>query len=591
MLNSGPSTNLVDYLVELDRLNDAHKYFKQIHAEDELKRSVVLYNIAIQKLIEESDRLIVHYSTPINPDELIEVCKSTTYEPVSAEDVQVSDLSMFRIIFDWFKEHGYQQGLLDRYATKRGSMICESIKLLAGHLGQKSVRRVSINMFTVNPRLSTPRRSFNSDMIREHVKAQLTRLGRRIARSPVFSGQDTPSPPSRRNSLLAVPKTNEEADFDRLFSSMRFANDREANRYKYLLDAMVILLLRETDLLFYVFSNEYKSLVLNKLIEVPLTFLYTEAQQLCTAIEESENKIYDGKFAFYALVSIIRWFHNSKPLLVKFYKENDMKLPQQQFTYTLLPIFEDSLIKYLRLTLDEIQNDSSPLSPGGQVHPLTIHVLDYMEDYLSYEDTVIKAYHNRSDTTTQSCVHLADLYRVLCTNIFEKKHDDTIIRAIFLINNTNYILKRIEKSSLSSVVGKIHSNLKMNTENHIGKSIKIYMKCCSPIVNAIQQMFHYDDQHHLTNHQLRDCDRDQLKRNFLIVNSAIDAFQQQHQEYIIDDVQLRDQLKSEIKKTILDIFTEYHSKFASKHFTHNPEKYVRYTPAILEHLIEQLFEN
>ncbi|CAF1465094.1 unnamed protein product, partial [Adineta ricciae] len=495
------------------------------------------------------------------------------------------------IIFDWFKEHGYQQGLLDRYATKRGMQLFSCVIRLAGHLGQKSVRRVSINMFTVNPRLSTPRRSFNSDMIREHVKAQLTRLGRRIARSPVFSGQDTPSPPSRRNSLLAVPKTNEEADFDRLFSSMRFANDREANRYKYLLDAMVILLLRETDLLFYVFSNEYKSLVLNKLIEVPLTFLYTEAQQLCTAIEESENKIYDGKFAFYALVSIIRWFHNSKPLLVKFYKENDMKLPQQQFTYTLLPIFEDSLIKYLRLTLDEIQNDSSPLSPGGQVHPLTIHVLDYMEDYLSYEDTVIKAYHNRSDTTTQSCVHLADLYRVLCTNIFEKKHDDTIIRAIFLINNTNYILKRIEKSSLSSVVGKIHSNLKMNTENHIGKSIKIYMKCCSPIVNAIQQMFHYDDQHHLTNHQLRDCDRDQLKRNFLIVNSAIDAFQQQHQEYIIDDVQLRDQLKSEIKKTILDIFTEYHSKFASKHFTHNPEKYVRYTPAILEHLIEQLFEN
>ena len=88
MLNSGPSTNLVDYIVELDRLNDAHQYFKQIHAEDELKRSVVLYNIGIQKLIEESDRSIVHCSTAINPDELIEICKSTTYEPVSTEGVQ-----------------------------------------------------------------------------------------------------------------------------------------------------------------------------------------------------------------------------------------------------------------------------------------------------------------------------------------------------------------------------------------------------------------------------------------------------------------------------------------------------------------------
>ena len=37
--------------------------------------------------------------------------------------------------------------------------------------------------------------------------------------------------------------------------------------------------------------------------------------------------------------------------------------------------------------LDEVRLDSSPLSQGGNVHPLTSHVLAFMEGLLAYEDT------------------------------------------------------------------------------------------------------------------------------------------------------------------------------------------------------------
>ena len=41
----------------------------------------------------------------------------------------------------------------------------------------------------------------------------------------------------------------------------------------------------------------------------------------------------------------------------------------------------------LRAILDEVRLDSSPPSQGGNVHPLTSHVLAFMEGLLVYEDT------------------------------------------------------------------------------------------------------------------------------------------------------------------------------------------------------------
>ncbi len=44
-------------------------------------------------------------------------------------------------------------------------------------------------------------------------------------------------------------------------------------------------------------------------------------------------------------------------------------------------------VTYLREILDEVNADSSPISQGGNVHPLTSHVLAFMEGLLTYEDT------------------------------------------------------------------------------------------------------------------------------------------------------------------------------------------------------------
>ena len=77
-VSSGPGGNLTDYLAELDRLEDAVKYFRRVTAVGERERVTQLYDLGRKRLVEETDKLILRYANPLPPKELIELCESTT---------------------------------------------------------------------------------------------------------------------------------------------------------------------------------------------------------------------------------------------------------------------------------------------------------------------------------------------------------------------------------------------------------------------------------------------------------------------------------------------------------------------------------
>jgi hypothetical protein len=77
-VSSGPGGNLTDYLAELDRLEDAVKYFKKVTAVAERERVTQLYDIGRKRLVEETDKLILRYANPLSPKEVMEICESVT---------------------------------------------------------------------------------------------------------------------------------------------------------------------------------------------------------------------------------------------------------------------------------------------------------------------------------------------------------------------------------------------------------------------------------------------------------------------------------------------------------------------------------
>lgn len=76
-VSSGPGGNLTDYLAELDRLEDAVKYFKRVAAVAERERVLQLFDLGRKRLVDETDKLILRYANPLSPKELIDLCETS----------------------------------------------------------------------------------------------------------------------------------------------------------------------------------------------------------------------------------------------------------------------------------------------------------------------------------------------------------------------------------------------------------------------------------------------------------------------------------------------------------------------------------
>ncbi|CAF0888730.1 unnamed protein product [Adineta steineri] len=597
-VSSGPGGNLTDYLAELDRLEDAVKYFKRVTAVAERERVTELYDIGRKRLVDETDKLILRYANPLSPKEVMELCESvTTTNNNDIHSMQEADMATLRTIIEWFSSHGFRQGLIDSYATKRGTMIRRSLQLLEEHLRKHSIRRGSTNLLTTSPNMSHHGLS-GSDTLRKQGR-KLGEMGRRLIRSPAAN-----TLPRGMSSSLSCSTTG--TDDVLMFES---SDDSETNNYKLLLDAFIALLQRNRDLLNYVFPKELQSLVFTKLIELPLVYMREEALVLCESIQRLPHKLDTGKFAVYGIFSILKWFLKSRPIFSRLFQESDVAR-RQQFT-TLSATFEQSAVTCLREILDEIRLDSSPPSQGGNVHPLTSHILAFMEGLLAYEDTatIIASLYVEQEQNIDTFIpssndkglydlgtYFAQLVRWLHTNLSKKtdsymSRQDPTLRSIFLLNNVNYLLKRLDNSPILTIIHRCQSDLKSKYEEDFQASLKDYTRCYTPLIIAIQQMLEYDNGNRLSDGKLRDRDREQLKESFSSINTAIDNLRQQCQEYIVSDVDLRDCLRNEGKKLIMEMFKTYYNKFANKDFTKHREKYIRYDPAILELTIDNFFEH
>ncbi|CAF0977096.1 unnamed protein product [Rotaria sordida] len=597
-ISSGPGGNLTEYLSELDRLEEAVKYFKRTTSVSERERVTQLFDLGRQRLVEETDKLILRYANPLSAKELIELCEMSETNRNDIHAMQEVDMGTLRRIIEWFNAHGFRQGLIDSYATKRGTMIRRSLQLLAEHLGKSSVRRISTNIIQPSPNLSTNNTSSTDTSKRSGIKlGDMSRLLKRPS-GPGTLPRGVNSPVS---TTLTVIEDN--AMFDS-------SDHRDTNNYKLLLDAFIILLQRDRDLLNYVFPQELQSLVFTKLIELPLVHMREEAQRLCESIERLPHKLDSGKFAIYGIFSILKWFRKSRSTFSKLYQESDVAR-RQQFT-TLSETFEKSAVIYLRGILEEVTTDTSSPSQGGNVHPLTSHVLAFMEGLLTYEDTattIASKYIEQEQRSTSSGssrtekglydlgTYFARLIRSLHANLSKKidgymPRTDTVIRSIFLLNNINYLLKRLEgSSSLLTMIERCQPNFLSKYQADLQTSLNDYTKCYSSIIIPIQQMFEYDNNNRISDTKLRDRDREQLKESFSSVNTAIDTIRQQCEQYIVSDVVLRKRLRDEGKKLILELFKKYYDKFAHKDFTKHREKYIRYDPVALERIIDNVFEH
>ena len=138
-------------------------------------------------------------------------------------------------------------------------------------------------------------------------------MGRRLIRTSI-SGPSIPG--GAKSPIPAHLCVNDDS------GSFESSDDRDTSNYQVLLDAFIVLLRRDRDLLNYVFPLDLQTLVFAKLIELPLVYMREEAQRLCESVERLPKKIDAGKSAIFGIFAILRWFLKSRPTFAKLFQVN-----------------------------------------------------------------------------------------------------------------------------------------------------------------------------------------------------------------------------------------------------------------------------
>uniref|UniRef100_A0A671KTS2 Exocyst complex component 7 n=1 Tax=Sinocyclocheilus anshuiensis TaxID=1608454 RepID=A0A671KTS2_9TELE len=245
----------------------------------------------------------------------------------------------------------------------------------------------------------------------------------------------------------------------------------------------------------------------------------------------------------------------------------------------------------------------------GTVHELTSNAILFLQQLLDFQETAGAMLASQGKAEPQSWPQSsssASSYssefsrRLLSTYIYKvlgnlqlnlsnkaKVYEDPALRAVFLHNNYNYILKSLEKSELIQLVAVTHKKVEGSYRELIEQEIQNYQRSWLKVTE------------HLTERnipafqpgtKLKDKERQIIKDKFKGFNEGLEELCKIQQGWAVPDKEQRDAIRQAEKRVVSEAYRAFLQRCANISFTKNPEKYHRYSPEQVEEMIDKLFD-
>ncbi|XP_006645246.1 exocyst complex component EXO70B1-like [Oryza brachyantha] len=242
-----------------------------------------------------------------------------------------------------------------------------------------------------------------------------------------------------------------------------------------------------------------------------------------------------------------------------------------------------------------IQGETSrrPL-PGGEIHPLTRYVMNYVRllaDYsrslnqllVDWDTELENGGDNVNMTPLGHCVLI--LITHLQTKIEEKSklYEDEALQNIFLMNNLLYIVQKVKDSELKTLLG---DNWIRQRRGQIRRYSTGYLRSSWTKVLACLR----DDglpQTMGSSSALKTA----LKERFKNFNLAFEELYKTQTTWRVVDPQLREELKISISEKVLPAYRSFVGRFRGQlEGGRNSTRYIKYNPDDLENQVSDFFE-
>ncbi|XP_006269294.1 exocyst complex component 7 isoform X7 [Alligator mississippiensis] len=551
IIKEGPAGRLVEYLACLDKIQKAVEYFQDNNPDSpELNRVKSLFERGKESLESEFRNQLTRCTKPVPPililDHLGGDDEIETQEEMPLNQLPENTLKDVISISRWLVEFGRNQDFMNVYYQIRSSQLDRSIKGLKEHFRKNSSSSgVPYSPAIQNKRKDTP------------TKKPIKRPG--------------------RDDVL----------------------DIEIDAYIHCISAFVKLAQSEYQILTEIIPEHHQKKTFDSLIQESLDNLMIEGDNIVSAARKAI--IRHDYSAVLTIFPILRHLKQMKPefdqVLQGTAASTKNKLPG------LITSMETTGAKALEDFADNIKNDPDKeynMPKDGTVHELTSNAILFLQQLLDFQETAGAMLASQETSSSASSYSSEFSRRLLSTYICKvlgnlqlnllskvRVYEDPALKAIFLHNNYNYILKSLEKSELIQLVAVTRKAAENCYRELIEKQIQTYQDSWLKVTDYISEKSLPVFQAGV---KLKDKERQMIKERFKGFNDGLEELCKIQKAWAIPDTEQRDKIRRAQKTIVKETYGAFLNRYGNVPFTKNPEKYIKYQVDQVGEMIDKLFD-
>ncbi|KAG6447813.1 hypothetical protein O3G_MSEX005193 [Manduca sexta] len=555
LIQAGPHTATVDslniYLEALDKLSDAQTYFNKNNPQSvELENINQLYNTGVLKLETAFEELLTRNTRPLSPTALMDMI--ALEEDSSAESVSVSGSGVgadgaagggeaLRAAAAWLSAAGRPP--TGPLKAARSAAAVASLAAFRDHLRARSL--------AASPLMRAKNILHRSDSSNQRRTSKIQKVLERRANKIMLKASQT----LEQSTGLAIGPRKSIAE---VAGSVAAALCRLARREQRALLGLVPLAALAP--------------LLAAVLADCVALLAADLERVTARSRRAAQRCGASAHACWGALARLQ---RLQPELER------ALAPASPAPYVhLLTTCHHACVKSLEDWVEGIRNDTAAGSVDGTVHQLALAALAHCQALASHLQTVgpalatepsyqravsqLPATHDRN--AAMLAVYMRKVLAQLNFALRNKSEQyPDALKAIFLLNNTLYLLQGLQRTGLLDVLMLAEPDCETNYRDMIQEYKNAYLQSWNKLLSYLT----LDEP---LPAKLRDRDRQMLKDKFAAFNREWEEARRCQRGYSVPDAELREGLKRDNKQALLPPYTAFYNAHAHLPFSKNLDK-------------------
>ncbi|XP_046978448.1 exocyst complex component 7 [Vanessa cardui] len=584
IIQAGPHVGSTDslniYLEALDKLAEAQNYFNKNNPQSvELENINQLYNAGVLKLENAFEELLSRNTRPLSPTALMDMI--ALEEDSSVDSVSVSGgnstssmaLETMRAAAAWLSAAGRPPA--GPLLAIRGPAALNSLIAFKDYLRSRSM--------AASPLMRAKNILHRTDSTQRRTSKIQKVLEKRAINIMMKASQTL----EQSTGLAIGPRRSINDSYSEEGSDA--VDEREAEAAGSLAAALCRVARREQRHALGLVPLPRLAALLAALLKDCLALLGAEVERVCLRSRKAAARCNAGAAACWALAARLQRLQPDMQRALH---------PASPAPYAaLLNSCTHHCVRSLEEWVEGVRGDSAAGAVDGTVHQLAAAALAYCHALAAHMHVIgpalaTEAWYARAASALTAADRNALMLALYMRKVLaqlnlslrnkSEQYPDAL-KAIFLLNNTLYLLQGLQRSGLLDILMLAEPECEANYRDMIQDYKNSYIQSWNKLLSHLV----LDEP---LPAKLRDKDRQMLKDKFSAFNREWEESTRAQRGYSVPDAELREALKRANKQALLPPYAALHARAAAAAFSKNPDKYLKHTPLQIAAQLDGYFD-